>query len=139
MKYVMAMMLLAVGACAGPRNEARPASPPKEPVSTTEITSSALIYQGEPVTVDNAPAPIVAVKESDRNLATSIRGSLGRDKALANVPWQRVAMEVEDQHVTLRGQLPTLADSTEVERVVRETKGVRAVTNEIRTNDAHQQ
>jgi osmotically-inducible protein OsmY len=108
-------------------------------VSTTQTTSSALmLYRGEPVTVDESPAPIVAVKETDRNLATRIRSQLARDKALQTVPWTRVSMEVEDQHVTLRGHLPTLAESTEVERAVREVNGVRAVTNEIRANAAYQ-
>lgn len=138
MKYVMAALVVTVCACANNKN-VRPPATASEPVSTTQTTSSAWpLQQGEPVAVDNSPAPIVAVKESDQNLATKIRASLGRDKGLASVPWQRVSMEVEDQHVTLRGQLPTLADSTEVERSVRETKGVRAVTNEIHTNDADQ-
>jgi osmotically-inducible protein OsmY len=134
MKYVMATMVLALAACGGPKN--RP--PPSEPVSTTQTTSSALtIYQSEPMHDESSPAPIVAAKESDRNLATSIRSHLGRDKTLETVPWQRISMEVEDQHVTLRGHLPTLADSTEVERAVRGVKGVRAVKNEIRINDAY--
>lgn len=138
MKCTLAILVLAVAACGGPKN--RP--PPSAPVSTTQTTSSALtitpITQGEPVPVDESPAPIVAAKEADQSLATHIRSRLGRDQALQSVPWQRVSMEVEDQHVTLRGQLPTVADSSQVERAVRETKGVRAVTNEIRTNDAHQ-
>jgi hypothetical protein len=135
MKLVMAMLVLSVAACGRPNN--RP--PPRDPVSTTQTTSSALmLYRGEPVTVDESPAPIVAVKETDRNLATRIRSQLARDKALQTVPWTRVSMEVEDQHVTLRGHLPTLAESTEVERAVREVNGVRAVTNEIRANAAYQ-
>lgn len=138
MKYVMAMMVTALVACGGQKNGSPPAIA-REPVSTTQTTSAALTaYSDEPVSMDNAPAPIVAVKESDRNVATSIRAHLGRDPDLANVPWQRVSMEVEDQHVTLRGHLPTLADSTEVERSVREVKGVRAVKNEILVNEAHQ-
>lgn len=139
MKYVMATMMMTVlGACGGSRSD-RPPATANEPVSTTRTTSSALmLYEGEPVTMDTAPAPIVAVKETDRNLATSIRSHLGRDQGLANVPWQRVSMEVEDQHVTLRGHLPTLADSIEVERAVREVKGVRAVRNEIHVNEANQ-
>lgn len=140
MKYVMAVMMMALGACAGQKND-RPPATASEPVSTTQTTSSALmVYGGEPLAADNTPAPIVAVKESDRNVATSIRSHLARDPELAHakVPWQRVSMEVEDQHVTLRGHLPTLADSTELERAVREVKGVRAVTNEILVNEAHQ-
>ena len=136
MKCMMAVMVLALAACGGPKNRPPP-SAPSEPVSTTQTTSSALmLYEAEPVTLDSAPAPIVAMKEADRNLATSIRSHLGRDRALTTVPWQRVSMEVEDQHVTLRGHLPTLADSTQVERAVRDVKGVRAVTNEIHVNDA---
>jgi osmotically-inducible protein OsmY len=132
------MMMVTLGACAGSKND-RPPATASEPVSTTQTTSAALtVYEAEPVTMDTAPAPIVAVKESDRDVATKVRAHLGRDAALANVPWNRVSMEVEDQHVTLRGHLPTLADSTEVERAVREVKGVRAVTNEIQVNEAHQ-
>lgn len=137
MKYVMAALALMIGACGNNKND-RPPATAAEPVSTTQTTSATTIYQSDPVAADNAPAPIVAVKESDQSLATKVRASLGRDKALQSVPWQRVSMVVEDQHVTLRGHLPTVADSTEVERVVRETKGVRAVTNEIHANDANQ-
>lgn len=139
MKFMMAAMVLVLGACAGTKNDRPPEASAIEPVSTTRTTSSVMsIYQSDPAAADNAPAPIVAVKESDGDLATRIRASLVRDKALGSVPWQRVSMEVEDEHVTLRGQLPTIADATEVERVVRETKGVRAVKNEIHTNDANQ-
>ena len=138
MKYVLAMMVMSTLAACGGRGSDRPPVTASEPVSTTQTTSAALVYESEPVSADNAPAPIVAVKESDRNIATSIRAHLGRDRSLANVPWQRVSMEVEDQHVTLRGHLPTLAESSEVERAVREVKGVRAVTNEIHVNDANQ-
>lgn len=133
MKYVMATVALALVACGGPKN--RP--PPSDPVSTTQTTSSVTVYRGEAVEVDNADAPIIATKEADRNLGTRIRAHLARDKALQGVAWNRVAMEVEDQHVTLRGHLPTLADVTEMERAVREVKGVRAVTNEIHANDTH--
>jgi osmotically-inducible protein OsmY len=136
MKFMMAAMMLVLGACAGPKN-GRPPATAAEPVSTTTTTSAALTVS-DPVAVDNSEAPIVAAKETDRDLATRIRTSLRRDAALANVPWQRVSMDVEDQHVTLRGHLPTVADSIEVERTVRATKGVRAVQNEIRTNDANQ-
>jgi hypothetical protein len=137
MKYVMATMMLALAACGGTKND-RPPATAREPVSTTTTTSALTRYEIEPASVDNSAAPIVGVKESDRGMATSIRSHLQRDKALADVPWRRVTMEVEDQHVTLRGELPTLADSTEVERAVREVKGVRAVTNEIRATGAWQ-
>ena len=140
MKYVMAAMVMALVACGGQKNGSPPATA-GERVSTTQTTSTALtLSAAERVAVDNTPAPIVAVKESDRNIATSIRSHLARDPDLAQakVPWQRVSMEVEDQHVTLRGHLPTLADSTEVERAVREVKGVRAVKNEIHVNEANQ-
>jgi osmotically-inducible protein OsmY len=137
MKLMMAVAMLALGACAGQKNERPPASA-REPVSTTTTTSAALTVSDSVGAVDDSEAPIVAAKDTDRDLATRIRTSLRRDKALVNVPWQRVSMEVEDQHVTLRGRLPTVADSIEVERTVRATHGVRAVQNEIRTNDANQ-
>lgn len=137
MKYVMASMVVALVACAGPKNEG---PPPREPVSTTQTTSAALtVEEARPAGAESS-APVVAVKEADRNLATKIRAHLGRNAALKGVGWRdRVKMVVEDQHVTLRGNLPTLADSTELERAVREVKGVRAVNNEIESNDAYQQ
>lgn len=139
MKYVMATMVLALAACGGERNRPPPNHGGSEPVSTTTTTSAALTIQ-QPVTVEtHGEAPIVAAKETDRQLATSIRSHLGHDESISSVPWQRVSMEVEDQHVTLRGSLPTLADSSELEQAVRHVKGVRAVKNEIRTNDAYGQ
>jgi hypothetical protein len=138
MKYVLAAMVVTLAACGGTKND-RPPATAGEPVSTTSTTSALTVYESEPAAIDTASAPIVGVKESDRGFASSIRAHLSRDKALANVPWRRVTMEVEDQHVTLRGELPTVADSTEVERAVREVKGVRAVTNEIHATGAWQQ
>lgn len=137
MKYVMASMVVALVACAGPKNDG---PPPREPVSTTQTTSSALTSYEEvqPAAAADTEAPILAAKEADRSLATKIQARLARDKALDSVAWRtRVKMVVEDQHVTLRGNLPTLADSTELERAVREVKGVRAVTSEIHSDDAY--
>src|SRR5687768_11361063 len=114
MKYVMATMVVALVACAGPKNDG---PPPREPVSTTQTTSAALTaYEPQPTASVESSAPVVAIKEIDRNLATRIQAQLGREEALESVPWrERVKMVVEDQHVTLRGNLSTLADSTELE------------------------
>ena len=134
MRYVMALSVLTLVACGGEKN--RP--PPKEPVSTTVTTTSAalslpVVPQAAPEA--EAPAPIIATKEGDRSLGTKIRAHLERDEALKNVRWRRVSMEIADGHVTLRGNLPTVADSTEMERSVREVKGVSGVTNDIEEND----
>jgi osmotically-inducible protein OsmY len=133
MKYVMATMVLALAACGGPKN--RP--PPSEPVSTTQTTSAALtVYESA---ASGSGDGIVAAKQSDRTLATKVKAHLGRDAALKDVRWQdRVTLEVEDQHVTLRGGVPTIADSSEIERAVREVKGVKAVTNDLKSDDAYQ-
>lgn len=139
MKYVMATMVVALVGCAGAKNEGPPA---REPVSTTQTTSAALtVSEPQPQSVENVEnaAPVTAIKEADRSLASKIQAHLGREEALASVRWRdRVKMVVEDQHVTLRGNLSTLADSTELERAVREVEGVRAVKNEIRSDDAYQ-
>jgi osmotically-inducible protein OsmY len=132
MKYVMATMVLALAACGGPKN--RP--PPSEPVSTTRTTSALTVYDSEPIRGNGDG--IIATKQADRSLATKVKAHLGRDAALKDVHWQdRVTLEVEDQHVTLHGGVPTVADSTEIERAVREVKGVKAVTNELKADDAY--
>jgi hypothetical protein len=131
MKYVMALSVVALVACGGQNN--RP--PPKEPVSSTTTTTSALTVSVPEAVPAEDSSPIIAAKEGDRNLGTKIRAHLERDQALKNVGWRRVTMQIDDGHVTLRGNLPTVADSTEMERSIREVKGVTAVTNDIQEND----
>lgn len=132
MKYVMAAAVLALVACGGQKN--RP--PPNEPASVTTTTSAALTLENIPeaVPASETPAPIMAKTASDNDLGTKIRAHLERDQALRNVGWKRVSLEISDGHVTMRGYLPTIADSSEMERSVREVKGVKAVTNEIHEN-----
>lgn len=146
MKHVMATMVVALVGCAGPKNDG---PPPREPLGTTETTSASSVGRSEPepepatepaampAAVESS-APVTAAKETDRGLATKIQSQLRRYEALEGTRWRdRVRVVVEDQHVTLRGNLSTLADSTELERAVRSVKGVRAVTNEIQSDDAY--
>lgn len=128
MKLTMALTVLALVACGGSRNDA----PAKEPVSTTRTTSAAMtVADDSPATPSESGITVVAAKPTDQSLGTKIRSHLQRDKDLSNVGWQHVSVEIVDAHVTLRGELPTVADSSEMERCIREVKGVKAVSNDI--------
>lgn len=154
MKYQVAASFVAlalssvVPACSG--SHARQQSPPREPTSTTTVTSSALTAgeapRGADATLPGPPAaplrdpdrvapnaPATGQSEADRVLSTKIRQHLARSPELKDVGWNRVQIVNVDGNVTISGELPTIADAIAIEHAVREVKGVKSVTNEIHT------
>lgn len=121
-------------------SHARQQSPPKEPVSTTSVTSSALTVEtpsaqpAAPIRDPEKAAPNVPAtgeSEADRLLSEKVRQHLAKKPELADVGWNRVRIVTVDGNVTLVGELPTTADAIEIEHAVREVKGVKGVTNDI--------
>jgi osmotically-inducible protein OsmY len=123
---VSPMLAIALAACAGSRG-GQP--PPQEPVSTTTTTSLAMTV---PASVAAAhPRAEVQMEDADPATSTRIRKHLANNPALSDVAWEGVRIATVDGHVTIAGVLPTVADACEVERSVREVKGVVAVTNDL--------
>lgn len=118
-------------ACSG--SQSRQQSPPKEPVSTTSVTSSALTVETPRAQPEKAApnAPATGESEADRLLSEKIRQHLAKKPELSGVGWNRVRIVTVDGNVTIAGELPTTADAIEVEHAVREVKGVKGVTNDI--------
>lgn len=114
---------------------------PEDPVSVTVTRSAVTAAEPPPEAKPSAPvrdverqapnAPALGVTEADRTLARKIRQHLARAPELADVGWNRVRIVASHGHVTISGELPTVAESCEVEQAVREVKGVTSVTNEI--------
>lgn len=147
MKSTMAVSILALalGACS---SRGRP--PPQEPVSTTTVThtsvsTSALTTTPAPSADSSAAAKapvqnpmraapndsIVAATEQDRALAVKIKQRLAGDPTLQSSGWNRVRIMVAGGHVTIAGEVSTVADSCGIEHAVREVSGVQSVTNEM--------
>ena len=56
--------------------------------------------------------------------------------ANATTPERKINVDVVDNIVTLRGDVETREESTEAERVAKETEGVKQVKNQIRVTNA---
>ena len=124
--------------------------PARDPSSTTRTTSSALTTRApdEPALVDPwastsasaeaAPprrsAAVTGTSPADRHVSEKIRERLAQERSLENVGWNRLEIATVDGHVTVTGDLPTVADSCAVEHAVRQVKGVVSVTNDIRVS-----
>ncbi len=123
MRFAALAIAAGLAACSGSRAQE---APPKEPASTTSVTSSALTVS------DTTPdVPVAVESDADRALGKKIHRHLAKKPELAKVPWDRVRIVSVDGNVTLTGELPTTADAIEVEHAVREVKGVKGVTNDI--------
>lgn len=129
LSFVALAISSAITACSSSRAQQSP--PPKEPVSTTRVTSSALtVSETKPQAAPSAPAG--EESEADRALSAKIRQHLAKKPELSNVAWDRVRIVTVDGNVTIAGELPTTADAIEVEHAIREVKGVKSVSNEVR-------
>ncbi|MEP6961529.1 MAG: BON domain-containing protein [Acidobacteriota bacterium] len=64
----------------------------------------------------------------DAWIHTKITAKLATDK---DTPATKIDVDVDNQMVTLRGNVPTLAAKSEAERIAKETDGVKKVTNRL--------
>jgi osmotically-inducible protein OsmY len=129
MKYWMAFSVAALAVGCSNQKNTRPATPApaQEPVNTTTVTTTSAA-----LTV--TPSPSRAEPDSGNSLLTSrIRQRLNLDRTLDDVRLDAVHIhEADGGHVTIDGYVGTLADSVEIERIVRGMDGVVAVKNELR-------
>lgn len=127
MKYWMAVSLAAFAVGCSNQKTTRPAAPAHEPVSTTTVTTTSAALSTSTWRSTTEP------DTGDTQLARRIRHHLRADRALDTVRLDAVHIHSADGgHVTIDGYVPTLADSVEIERIVRSMDGVVAVRNELR-------
>jgi len=131
MKFWMAIPLAALAVGCSNQKTTRPTTPAQqEPVSTTTVTTTSAALT---VTPSPSQRSMSEPDSGNATLTSHIRRRLHLDRALDSVRLDAVHIHEADRgHVTIDGYVPTLADSVEIERVVRGMDGVVAVKNELR-------
>jgi osmotically-inducible protein OsmY len=74
----------------------------------------------------------IGEKMDDAKITTAVKTKLTADRMKNLVD---VSVETDDGIVRLSGKVPTVEDKFEAERIVRRTKGVREVRNELRVEN----
>lgn len=125
-RTILTTIAAAIAACGGASTNQRSATPAEEPVSTTTTTSALVVVTPATPTLDSPPT------SEDRELVERVVKHLAKQADLRGNGWRDLQIVARDGRVTISGELSTIAESSEVELVVREVDGVRAVDNEIR-------
>lgn len=145
MKHSVASILVLLPLLGGCATASTP--PPREPPSSTAETAGTTTVSSAEMVVAMSVAQLrkmdlptgaasvetsAPVENAETGVLPSrIQEHLARARALDRVPWRRVHIAESNGRVTITGQLPTVADSCEVEHAVRDVKGVQAVNNDI--------
>ena len=95
------------------------------------LCAIATLVMGLAVVVGPAQAAdrSIGEKMDDAKITTAVKTKLAADRVKNLVD---VGVETSDGIVRLYGEVPTVEDKFEAERIARRTKGVREVANELR-------